>query len=256
MIAAALPDVGFENLLQPLPVAGLVLLLLYVWLRVRGKEVLPRGPSPTTQITLSEAIAVYLAAFVTQMFTGMAGLWAGMREGPWLILMSLAGPVLIALAAWKTYLAGREGGPVVRGALAGLLAWLATMPVVAAVLVAWTRLLEAAGREVTEQAILTELREDKRLFLIVAVVLAPLTEEIFFRGLIYPALRRHVGFVLALVLSAAGFALVHWNPAVVPAIFVLGIALGYVYERTGTLAAPIAFHVAFNGLTFLGELSG
>ena len=47
--------------------------------------------------------------------------------------------------------------------------------------------------------------------------------------------------------------LLSWIPTFL-AIFVLGMALAYVYERTGTLTAPIVFHSVFNGWTFLGEV--
>ena len=83
---------------------------------------------------------------------------------------------------------------------------------------------------------------------------APFVEEVTFRGLLYPALKRRIGAAAAAVLSAALFSLVHWHLPTAPAIFTLGLALAYVYERTGTLSAPIAFHAMFNGWTFLGEV--
>ncbi len=55
--------------------------------------------------------------------------------------------------------------------------------------------------------------------------------------------------VAAIVVSAAVFAAAHYSvPVSVPAIFVLGLALGYAYERTGSLLAPITIHLGFNGL--------
>jgi len=257
LIASAFPDIGFDFLVEPLSVAGLLLLLLYAWFRAHGRELLPRGPSPKPAVGIPESLLVYLGALGAQIAIAGAAMRMGMAKGPLLNALSYAGFVSIALIAWYAWLARRaEHGPPVRGAVAGLLACFATMPVVAAVLVAWTRLYTAAGGAAEEQQILTNLRGDWPIFFLVAVVLAPFTEEVLFRGLLQPALKRRLGAIPAVVLTAAGFAVVHVSITVAPAIFVLGLALGYVYERTGTLAAPIAFHAAFNGVTFLGELMG
>lgn len=79
-----------------------------------------------------------------------------------------------------------------------------------------------------------------------ACVIAPLAEEMFFRGLIQTALRYLLNRPWpAVFLTAAMFALVHhwWTW---PQIFFLGICLGYVYERTGNLWMSIAMHALFN----------
>ena len=79
-----------------------------------------------------------------------------------------------------------------------------------------------------------------------AVALAPLAEEMFFRGLVQTALRHLLNRPWpAVILTAAFFALVHrwWTW---PQIFFLGICLGYVYERSGNLWMSVAMHAAFN----------
>ncbi len=79
-----------------------------------------------------------------------------------------------------------------------------------------------------------------------ACVIAPLAEEMFFRGLVQTALRYLLKHPWpAVFLTAALFALVHhwWTW---PQIFFLGICLGYVYERTGNLWASITLHALFN----------
>ena len=56
---------------------------------------------------------------------------------------------------------------------------------------------------------------------------------------------------LAIVTQALVFALLHSNPADLPHLFVLGLLLGYLYERTGSLYAPIALHFINNAVTML-----
>jgi uncharacterized protein len=79
-----------------------------------------------------------------------------------------------------------------------------------------------------------------------AVIAAPLGEELFFRGLLFRSLRRRFRFWISAAISAAGFGLVHVLPLLIPLMFVVGMALAYVFERRGSLLASIAAHAAFN----------
>ncbi len=86
-----------------------------------------------------------------------------------------------------------------------------------------------------------------------AVVIAPVAEELFFRGVCQTALN-HVfrRRWLSTVLVGSAFGLAHLQqPHVVAPLIVLGVILGYVYERTGSLVAPITLHLLFNFKTML-----
>lgn len=90
-----------------------------------------------------------------------------------------------------------------------------------------------------------------------AVVVAPVSEELFFRGMLQPALRRHMRAVWAIVLTAVAFAAAHIlqelgggaGPVAFVLILPLGLLLGWLFERRGTLATPIAVHAVFNLIT-------
>lgn len=90
--------------------------------------------------------------------------------------------------------------------------------------------------------------EERLLFLGAAVVIAPVAEEVVFRGLLLPGFAQSMGTTKALVLSSAVFALFHvpshGSAAVLPG--VLGFAFGWARLRTGGLRAPIALHIANN----------
>ncbi len=94
-----------------------------------------------------------------------------------------------------------------------------------------------------------------------AVLIAPLIEEIVFRGIIQSGLRQ-AGVVArpwhAIVATAALFALIHGNVAYQawPGLFVLALGLGYVYERTGSLWSSILIHAIFNALNIAMVLAG
>jgi len=89
------------------------------------------------------------------------------------------------------------------------------------------------------------------LFVILAVVLAPFFEEIFFRGFLFRGFSSSWGWVAGACASAAVFAIAHLQLDVFVPLFALGLALAWVYKRTGSLWTSIAFHALFNGLSVL-----
>jgi membrane protease YdiL (CAAX protease family) len=96
------------------------------------------------------------------------------------------------------------------------------------------------------------------VFAVVASVVAPVCEELLFRGLLLRALRRRMSPAQAVIVQALAFALAHpmLSPtlgdfAVVPALFLLGAASGIVAVRRGDLSASIMMHIGFNLVTTL-----
>jgi membrane protease YdiL (CAAX protease family) len=92
------------------------------------------------------------------------------------------------------------------------------------------------------------------LFLVQAVVLSPLIEELFFRGFLLTFLKNYTSTVLAIILSAGVFAFAHANLGSALQLWVLGIVLGVAYEHTGSLLLPIGIHACWNLLTALSLL--
>ncbi|MGA7633599.1 MAG: CPBP family intramembrane glutamic endopeptidase [Terriglobales bacterium] len=89
-------------------------------------------------------------------------------------------------------------------------------------------------------------RAEKPFWLILlTIVAAPVFEEFIFRGLVFRGLRRTTGPSLAVIGSAALFALVHPPIAIIP-VFGLGIAAAVSFQRTGFLLAPITAHCVYN----------
>jgi membrane protease YdiL (CAAX protease family) len=87
--------------------------------------------------------------------------------------------------------------------------------------------------------------------LIVAV--APFAEELFFRGFFFAGLRGRLPFPIAAVGSGILFGAVHLDGANLIAalqLTILGVILAWLYERTGSLWAPIALHAVNNSIAF------
>jgi membrane protease YdiL (CAAX protease family) len=85
------------------------------------------------------------------------------------------------------------------------------------------------------------------------VVLAPLCEELLFRGLLQSMLRRWASPAVTIAISSIVFGLVHVadQPQNTPSLIVLGIVLGIAYERSGRLWTSIGIHALFNAC-FIG----
>jgi uncharacterized protein len=86
------------------------------------------------------------------------------------------------------------------------------------------------------------------------VFLAPVFEEIFFRGFLLNALSQFVSPFLAITFSAAFFAVVHFQPNVLFSQFLVGIVLGAVYWQNKNLASSILMHSLWNLSTLISLL--
>ena len=80
---------------------------------------------------------------------------------------------------------------------------------------------------------------------VTGVVVAPLVEELIFRGYVYGALKRYLGLVPGVLLNAGLFGAVHGATAF-PALFLFAVCLTLAYEFTGCLFVNITMHSVFN----------
>lgn len=222
----------------------------------------------------SLAIAVY---FLGQLVVGLVA--GGVLAGTGVTDPSGLDPVLLLAAAVAGQAAGLGAalgllrargipledlvGPVrpLGRLLLGGIALGAGLLVTASLLVA--ALVGLTGSDaVPEQLILDEaLSGGARTILAVvaAVLLAPVAEELLFRGLLHRALRRRRGVLAATLLSSALFAVVHLDvglsqPLALVGLLLVGIVLALAYERTGRLLVPIVAHAAYNGTALLAAV--
>lgn len=110
-----------------------------------------------------------------------------------------------------------------------------------------------------EQPLMTFLRThsdftDRAILIFTAVILAPVTEEIIFRGYIYGTIRRYAGRWCGLLLSAALFATIHAHiPSLVP-LFALAVCLTLAYEYSGSLWTTMLMHGTFNSISIIAAI--
>ena len=118
-----------------------------------------------------------------------------------------------------------------------------------------SQLIQAFGDQVEPQKLVTLIAEESAkkeniptliFFVVMAVVVAPIAEEILFRGILYPAIKQ-IGYPrLAAIGTALLFALFHVNLLTFASLTVVALGLIALYEFTDNLLAPITAHAVFN----------
>ena len=109
-----------------------------------------------------------------------------------------------------------------------------------------------------EQEITEEIKSEDGVLALAGYIgltclIAPIAEEVFFRGLLFPMLRARIGVAWGVVLTGALFSIVHALGSPVEALivlFVLGAGLCLLYLRTGSLLPCIGLHALNNAISF------
>jgi uncharacterized protein len=239
-------------------VAGLV---YFAVRQIRIRRALPperyRGPS----VFLLLALALVIGSALTAPFTDdVLALQSGAGEisllGSAIILVAAQVGLLIvgylfvyrtkALAALPSFPGRDPIRAIVAGLGWGVLAWIGSTIVLFLV----SELLARIGRPPpvgpAEQAI---AMLNPWLVTVAIVVFAPIAEELFFRGIVFNAWLREASRTWAYIGSAALFAAIHLSLESLLPIFLLGLALAWVYQRTGNLLAPITMHATVNAIS-------
>jgi membrane protease YdiL (CAAX protease family) len=124
--------------------------------------------------------------------------------------------------------------------------------------IAWAVLLQALDLpQVPQELVLRSFEgplSDLVLISLFGILVAPFTEECFFRGFLYGSLRTHVGRPIAIAGVSALFAAVHGSWAAAGPLFVLACFLAWLYERTNSILATTVCHALFNASQLLPVL--
>ncbi|CAN5497912.1 hypothetical protein BH23ACT9_BH23ACT9_04820 [soil metagenome] len=112
-------------------------------------------------------------------------------------------------------------------------------------------LIQAMGQEapLVQQEVQQAVQGTGQTTLLVAlvvVVMAPIGEELLFRGVLYQALAKHLSGWPAIGISGLAFGVTHGEPFVIVLTFPLGMGLAWTLRRHGTLVVPILAHIVFN----------
>ncbi|MHC4266971.1 MAG: lysostaphin resistance A-like protein [Planctomycetota bacterium] len=140
--------------------------------------------------------------------------------------------------------------------LIGLKHYLIVLPLIIASGFIVNYFLRIVGIEPEQQDIINNIMSEDSLGVLTfmfffGTLAAPIVEELLFRGFIQTALRITFSKTQAIFISGFVFALIHWNFHVFLQIFILGLLLAYLFEKTGSLVAPIFVHICHNTTTLV-----
>jgi membrane protease YdiL (CAAX protease family) len=255
-----------ERLLGPLlllAAGGLALIVGLVLntvraLIVRASLPLGRYRGPAVFVLLMQAIIVGVVVSLLAASTAIAIFNGGDLS---------VGGTLVQLTSTQVGLLAVTGGLVVAPrALAGLRllpishAWRSAAIGLVLAIPAWlgvtllanlsAAVLKALGVQQDTGIVDTVMQRGDPTVIVLAVVLvAPIAEELFFRGVVYNAWEREHGTWFAVFGSAALFALIHGSIFLLLPIFILGVGLALLYRSTRSLPATMLMHAGFNAVT-------
>jgi membrane protease YdiL (CAAX protease family) len=116
---------------------------------------------------------------------------------------------------------------------------------------AWFHHIPKTQQEAVETLKKVDAWDTRAYFVVFSILIAPVAEEILFRGVIYPFVKQ-AGFPrIALWGTSLLFAAIHLTAAIFIPLMLLGMVLIWLYETTDNLLAPIAAHSVFNAVNLI-----
>ena len=224
-------QVGFFSKFDLIWASAIVLLILVAFLESMGS---PRVTDPASIDTTAMVLAVLS--------------WWGAILAPTLLSLWFRG-----LKPGSVF--GVDRMPVGRSLLLGVSLLISALPMVFVVDYIASALLKVNTTTDTQEVIQifesAPTAAQRIPIILLAVVIAPVAEELAFRGYLYGVIKRYFGAVPALVLSGILFALVHQNlPSFFP-LLVLASVFALAYELSGSLLVPMTMHALFNALSLI-----
>ena len=257
---------------------GFILLLRQCWIFIRKKN----NPWPkviSTPLSLIDMVLLIAGGFVVigevafpAFIVPIADLFfkevaSPLRESLRVLIgycSMTIGPLLILRYQLKGIVSSRiDGGwlqwrfkPIGESVFKSINGWLMIMPLV--LLIGWI-MTQVVGDQGGSNPLLDLVLSSKEvipllILLITTVILAPIFEELIFRGILLPVLAGKMGKIGGVVISALIFALAHLSVGELPPLFVLGIGLGVMRLSSGRLFPCALMHSLWNGVTFASLL--
>jgi membrane protease YdiL (CAAX protease family) len=248
-------------------VASLLLLALpgYAWLRLSTqKSNMDQGDD--TSPSVIQPFDLIIVGFYILVFTGFLKsaeskienleelqMTAGLVLVSSIAMLSIGGIIPLILF-WRTNLIEFFGLRWLRwqNIFWIMPAFVFAMMIIGAILVAcgWqTWVQDSLGAKPQEAVTLVRETSDVGLLVamaVTAIIFAPITEELIFRGYLYPVVKRFTDRWFASIFSGVLFGVIHFNVMALPMLALMGVILAVIYERSGSLWVPIGCHAAFN----------
>jgi uncharacterized protein len=148
----------------------------------------------------------------------------------------------------------KKAGEVIKMFFLGILSYFAAIPVIVIASLIYSLIFRHEAQSVNPVFEYIRTAGDTLnivlLFLVVGI-LAPIFEEILFRGILYTSLRRYMPAVSSTIIISLLFAFIHFDLGVLFQLFFLSAILTVVYERSGSLIPSIVLHCVWNSVVFV-----
>jgi membrane protease YdiL (CAAX protease family) len=229
-------------------------------------------PTPTPQLTSRASLSLKHVVFVLLTTTWVQvtcvyfiyrlhGIdFGAILKHPDVVAQLTVIPSLIAIAwIWFTAIWGQANGFAVVGAVAPKGKWVRLSFLIAfgcfIVNVLFGNLMAGLMQKKPEASIPSEIITEASVFSLFGIgfavtVIAPIFEELLFRGILYGYLRNRLGLLLSGAIAAGIHAAFHGNLVTLPGLFLVFLIFAYLYEKTGTIWAPCLAHGVHNSIVF------
>jgi uncharacterized protein len=244
---------------------------------VPGPADAPRGVAALPPATWRwwEALGIYLLAFLLAGFATVPVIQAidsqdlATMVASFVAAIVLLGAIVLWLRrvhpGWRAIIGARvlSGKEIALVVGSGVLLYLGAVFVVGSVLYTVISALSGEPVKTPEQVPQGLSAAGIAVTVIYGLIVAPIGEEFFFRGVLFRSIRDRHGFWLGALGSGLAFGLIHYIPGPAPnAILLMGVmvftgmGLAWIYERRGTILAPMLAHMTFNviGLALIYSL--
>jgi membrane protease YdiL (CAAX protease family) len=247
-------------------VGGLSCLVHFIFFFNKPKQIQPAQSlspwhiGPLSFLIGSAVLIVFVALVLSSVGNLAPGEWIQEGAPSQILVFGFAMHLTALLALFVLYRCYPEkfSQPFVRkkqtwgkALLIALYAFLVLVPVIFPLTLGWSLMLELLGIEPAPQdavEVFTQLDTLPLLLSMVflTVVVAPVSEEFLFRGCLYRFIKARSAIIPALIVTNILFAALHQNLLSFLPLFILGVALVYIYEKSGDLKVPILLHGIFN----------
>jgi len=244
--------------------------IMNIWFIFQGKKIKLKGLSCKGPVSwnVSDLVRIILVIVFMAYIIGMIGtalfkafninmsMNLGMIINTFFIDI-VAGIVIVYFVVYKykenLEALGLKLSSSFKNILSGITGYIFMLPLLFTVLAVSVWLLNIIGYTPPPQPVFEVFMKESRsrvlLFLTIFVsVFGPIIEEMFFRGFMYSAIKKRFGVLIGMILSASIFSVLHTNIVGFLPIMVLGMFLAYLYEKTGSLVAPMVVHIIHNSV--------
>ncbi len=133
----------------------------------------------------------------------------------------------------------------------GIAGYLAVIPILFITMIITAVIITIFKYRPPVQPIVDILLKEQKIPLLIysslfAAIAGPIMEEIFFRGFMYNAIKKHIGVFWGVIITSSVFSFLHAHVVGFMPIMILGILLAYLYEKTGSLVPSITVHITHN----------